>query len=151
MSLHCVLINGVDLYPNKGDHERLIELALKLKKIDKKLMHLFYQENTDSGIPDCFHGCFGNMTVNKKNNLVFSFFVTGGGGGGGGRGGGAGGLFPNILGRRAEAPFVLLLQHRFLNILPYGGLIFMESPKRPSKLIFVVLNFVIATSLGAWH
>ena len=27
----------------------------------------------------------------------------------------------------------------------------MESPKRPSKLIFVVLNFVTATSLGAWH
>ena len=26
----------------------------------------------------------------------------------------------------------------------------MESPKRPSKLIFVVLNFVTATSLGAW-
>ena len=29
--------------------------------------------------------------------------------------------------------------------------IFVESPKRPSKLIFVVLNFVTATSLGAWH
>ena len=27
----------------------------------------------------------------------------------------------------------------------------MESPKRPSKLIFVVLNFVTATSPGAWH
>ena len=27
----------------------------------------------------------------------------------------------------------------------------MESPKRPSKLIFVVLNFVTANSLGAWH
>ena len=31
------------------------------------------------------------------------------------------------------------------------GLIFVESPKRPSKLIFVVLNFVTATSPGAWH
>ena len=29
--------------------------------------------------------------------------------------------------------------------------IFVESPKRPSKLIFVVLNFVTATSPGAWH
>ena len=29
--------------------------------------------------------------------------------------------------------------------------IFVESSKRPSKLIFVVLNFVIATSPGAWH
>ena len=29
--------------------------------------------------------------------------------------------------------------------------IFVESPKRPTKLIFVVLNFVTATSLGAWH
>ena len=28
---------------------------------------------------------------------------------------------------------------------------FVESPKRPSKLIFVVLNFVIATSIRAWH
>ena len=27
----------------------------------------------------------------------------------------------------------------------------MESPKRPSKLIFVVLNFVTATSPRAWH
>ena len=29
----------------------------------------------------------------------------------------------------------------------------MESPKRPSKLIFVVLNFMIATSysLGVWY
>ena len=27
----------------------------------------------------------------------------------------------------------------------------MESLKRPSKLIFVVLNFVTATSPGAWH
>ena len=27
----------------------------------------------------------------------------------------------------------------------------MESPKRFSKLIFVVLNFVIATSPEAWH
>ena len=28
---------------------------------------------------------------------------------------------------------------------------FVESPKRPSKLIFVVLNFVTATSPGVWH
>ena len=28
---------------------------------------------------------------------------------------------------------------------------FRESPKRPSKLFFVVLNFVTATSSGAWH
>ena len=27
----------------------------------------------------------------------------------------------------------------------------MESPKRPSKLIFVVLNFMTVTSPGAWH
>ena len=27
----------------------------------------------------------------------------------------------------------------------------MESPKRPSKLIFVVLKFMTATSPGAWH
>ena len=27
----------------------------------------------------------------------------------------------------------------------------MESRKRPSKLIFVVLNFMTATSPGAWH
>ena len=27
----------------------------------------------------------------------------------------------------------------------------MESPKRPSKLIFMVLNFVTATSPGVWH
>ena len=27
----------------------------------------------------------------------------------------------------------------------------MDSPKRPSKLIFVVLNFMTATSLRAWH
>ena len=27
----------------------------------------------------------------------------------------------------------------------------MESPKRPSKLTFVVLNFVAAISPGAWH
>ena len=27
----------------------------------------------------------------------------------------------------------------------------MESPKRPSKLIFVVLNFVTATTPGMWH
>ena len=31
------------------------------------------------------------------------------------------------------------------------GLIFVESPKRPSKSIFVVLNFVTATSPGVWH
>ena len=31
------------------------------------------------------------------------------------------------------------------------GFNFVESPKRPSKLIFVVLNFVAATSPGAWH
>ena len=31
------------------------------------------------------------------------------------------------------------------------GFSFVESPKRPSKLIFVVLNFVAATSPGAWH
>ena len=31
------------------------------------------------------------------------------------------------------------------------GLTFVESLKRPSKLIFVVLNFVTATSPGAWH
>ena len=42
-----------------------------------------------------------------------------------------------------------------LSLLPYGGyflwvLIFMESPKRPS-INFVVLNFVTATSPGAWH
>ena len=30
-------------------------------------------------------------------------------------------------------------------------IIFVESLKRPSKLIFVVLNFVAATSPGAWH
>ena len=40
--------------------------------------------------------------------------------------------------------------------LPYGGyfsqvLIFVESPRRASELIFVVLNFVTATSPGAWH
>ena len=40
--------------------------------------------------------------------------------------------------------------------IPYGGkfswgLIFVESPKRPSKLIFAVLNFVIANNPGAWH
>ena len=29
--------------------------------------------------------------------------------------------------------------------------IFVESLKRPSKLIFVVLNFMTATSTGAWH
>ena len=29
--------------------------------------------------------------------------------------------------------------------------IFVESPKRPSKLIFVVINFMTATSPGAWH
>ena len=29
--------------------------------------------------------------------------------------------------------------------------IFVENPKRPSKLIFMVLNFVAATSPGAWH
>ena len=29
--------------------------------------------------------------------------------------------------------------------------IFVESPERPSKLISVVINFVTATSLGAWH
>ena len=29
--------------------------------------------------------------------------------------------------------------------------IFVESSKMPSKLTFVVLNFVIATSPGAWH
>ena len=33
----------------------------------------------------------------------------------------------------------------------FMGLIFVESPKRPSKLIFVVLNFMTATSPGAWH
>ena len=31
------------------------------------------------------------------------------------------------------------------------GANFRESLKRPSKFIFVVLNFVIATSPGAWH
>ena len=30
-------------------------------------------------------------------------------------------------------------------------LIFVESPKKPLKSIFVVLNFVTATSPGAWH
>ena len=30
-------------------------------------------------------------------------------------------------------------------------IVFMESPKRPLKLIFVVLNFVTATSPGVWH
>ena len=29
--------------------------------------------------------------------------------------------------------------------------VFVESLKRPSKLIFVVLNFVTAISTGAWH
>ena len=29
--------------------------------------------------------------------------------------------------------------------------IFVESPKRPLKLIFVVLNFVTATNPGVWH
>ena len=29
-----------------------------------------------------------------------------------------------------------------------GAIILVESPKRPSKLIFVVLNFVTATSPG---
>ena len=33
----------------------------------------------------------------------------------------------------------------------FVGLIFMESPKRPSKLIFMVLNFAIATSPGVEH
>ena len=30
-------------------------------------------------------------------------------------------------------------------------LIFVESQRRPSELIFVVLNFVIAISPGVWH
>ena len=30
-------------------------------------------------------------------------------------------------------------------------IMFVENPKRPSKLIFVVLNFVTTTSPGVWH
>ena len=45
-------------------------------------------------------------------------------------------------------------ERRALGRLPHHTVwcvIFVESPKRPSKLIFVVLNFVTATSPGAWH
>ena len=43
-----------------------------------------------------------------------------------------------------------------LRDIPYSGefswvLIFVESPKRSPKLIFMVLNFVAAISSGAWH
>ena len=43
------------------------------------------------------------------------------------------------------------VHYNFLHADIVWQVIFVESSKSPSKLIFMVLNFVTATSLGAWH
>ena len=58
-TLHCALQNGVDLYIYKVSDPESLELALVMKKKERKKENglLFY--TAGSGIPDHFHGCVG--------------------------------------------------------------------------------------------